>query len=149
VIYVYTLSWFVRFSACLIPNYHAHIWCWLYTLTIRVHMKFLVASCSYDHFILFYTRTHCLHSNHVKRHYYAVRVVCGKQHKTVACPSFRPSVCPVDRQQQRQPTGLLLRSGAGRRYQLRAAATARHADRVNFSQTVRRSNILVHTGYII
>ena len=34
-------------------------------------------------------------------------------HKTVECPSVRPSVCPVDRQQQRRPAGLLLRSGAG------------------------------------
>jgi len=40
----------------------------------------------------------------------------GTRHETVECPSVRPSVCPVDRQQQRRPAGLLLRSDAGNRY---------------------------------
>jgi len=33
----------------------------------------------------------------------SVLTVCGKRHKTVECPSVRPSVCvsPVDRQQLR------------------------------------------------
>jgi len=39
---------------------------------------------------------------------YAVRTVYDKRHKTVV--SVRPSVCPVDRQKQRRPAGLLLRS---------------------------------------
>jgi len=43
-----------------------------------------------------------------------------KRHKTVVCPS----VCPVDRQQQRWPAGLLLRSGVGSRCRLIAAAAA-------------------------
>jgi len=38
--------------------------------------------------------------------------------------SVRPYVCPVDRQQQRRPAGLLLRSGAGSRYRSVAAAAA-------------------------
>jgi len=62
----------------------------------------------------------------------------GKRHKTVECPSVRLSVCPVDRQQQRRPTGLLLRSGAGSRHRSIAAAAARHAGRVNFGPTARR-----------
>jgi len=38
-------------------------------------------------------------------------MLCGKRHKTVKCPSdVRPSVCPVDRQQQRRAAGLLLRA---------------------------------------
>ena len=41
-----------------------------------------------------------------------------------------------------RPAGLLLRSGAGSRYRSIAAAAARHAGRVNFGPTVRRSNIL-------
>ena len=62
--------------------------------------------------------------------------------------------CPVDRQQQRRAAGLLLSSGVGRRdrsiassaaYRLsidirRRPAAARHAGRVNFGPTVRRSN---------
>jgi len=71
---------------------------------------------------------------------YAVSVI-----KTVECPSVRlsapPSVCSVDRQQQRRPAGLLLRSGAGSRYRSIAAAATRHAGCVNFGPTVRRSNI--------
>ena len=35
---------------------------------------------------------------------------------TVGCPSVRPSVSPVGRQQQRRAAGLLLSSGAGDRY---------------------------------
>ena len=62
--------------------------------------------------------------------------------------SVRPSVCPVDRQQQRRPAGLLLRSGAGSRYRSIAAAAARHADRVNSGPTVRGSNILVVTAAV-
>ena len=54
---------------------------------------------------------------------YAVGVVYRKRHKTVECPS----VCPVDRQQQRRQAGLLLRSGAGSRHRSIAAAAARHA----------------------
>jgi len=38
--------------------------------------------------------------------------------------SVRPYVCPVDRQQQQRPAGLLLRSGAGSRYRSVAAAAA-------------------------
>jgi len=30
---------------------------------------------------------------------YAVRMLCGERYKTVECPSIRPSVRPVDRQQ--------------------------------------------------
>ena len=41
----------------------------------------------------------------------AVRIVYGKRLKTVECLTARPSVCPVDRQQQWRPVGLLLRSG--------------------------------------
>ena len=41
----------------------------------------------------------------------------------------RPSVCPVDQQQQRRrPAGLLLRSGAGSRYRSIAAGAARYAN---------------------
>ena len=44
-----------------------------------------------------------------------------KRHKTVACPA----VCPVDRQQQRRPAGLLLSSdAAGNGYRSIAAARA-------------------------
>jgi len=61
--------------------------------------------------------------------------------------SVRPSVGPVDQQQQRWPVGLLLKSVAGSRYRsvaaAAAAAVAQHAGRVNFDPTVRRSNILV------
>ena len=50
----------------------------------------------------------------------------------------------MDRQQQRHPAGLLLRSGARSRYRPIPAAAARHVGRVNFGPTLRRSNILVH-----
>jgi len=73
--------------------------------------------------------------------YYAVRVVCGKRHTTVECPSVCPFVCPVDQQQH----GLLLRSGAGSGHRwIAAAAAAGHAGRVNFGPSLRRSDILVH-----
>jgi len=57
--------------------------------------------------------------------------------------SVRPSVCPVDRQQQRRLAGLLLKSSAGSRYRLIAAAAVRNAGRVNFDPSVRRSIIFV------
>jgi len=41
----------------------------------------------------------------------AVMILYGvpsRVYVTVGCPSTRPSVCPVDRQQQRRPAGLLL-----------------------------------------
>jgi len=71
----------------------------------------------------------------------AVRIVCVVS--VIKRLSFRPSVCPVDRQQQRRPAGLLLRSGAGSRYRSMAAAAVRLAGRVNFGPTVRRSSIIV------
>ena len=58
--------------------------------------------------------------------------------------SVRPSVCPVDRQQQRRPAGLLLSSGACSRYRsVAAAAAARHTGRVNFGPTVWRRHVFV------
>ena len=81
--------------------------------------------------------------------YYAVRIVYGKRHETAECPSVRLPLCPVDRQQQRLPADLLLRSGACRRYRtIAAAAAARHAGRVNSGPTVRRSNVLVSVGVL-
>ena len=79
-----------------------------------------------------------------------VRIVYSKRHKTVECPSVRPSVClsldPQRHQQQQQrPADLLLRSDAYSRYRLIAAAAARHAGRVNFGPTARRSSVLVMT----
>ena len=75
---------------------------------------------------------------------------CGQHAVSVinrSCPSVRRRVSsfvsPVDRQQQRRPAGLLLKSGAGSRYRVIAAATARRAGSVNFGPTVRKSNILV------
>jgi len=64
-----------------------------------------------------------------------------KRHKTTECPSVRLSVCPDDRQQQRRPAGLLLRSGAGSRYRSIVAAAARHVGRVNFDPTVEVQRI--------
>jgi len=70
--------------------------------------------------------------------YYAVHIACGKRHKTVECPSVHQSVCLS----HRWPEGLLLRSGAGTQHiQNKAAASPRHAGRVNFGPTVRRSNV--------
>ena len=75
--------------------------------------------------------------------YYAIRIACGSVIKRSSVhPSVRPSICPVNRQQQRRPAGLLLRSGAGSRHRSIAAAVARHAGRANFGPTLRRSNIL-------
>ena len=45
--------------------------------------------------------------------WYAVRVIKRSSVPPSACSSVRPSVCAIDRQQQRRPAGLLLRSGAG------------------------------------
>jgi len=42
-------------------------------------------------------------------------------HETVKRLSVRPSVCPIDRQQQRREAGLLLSAPAGRRYRSAAA----------------------------
>jgi len=67
----------------------------------------------------------------------------GKNYSYATGSSVRPSVCPVDRQQQRRPAGLLLRSGAGSRYRSIAAAAARYAGRVKCGPTARRSDILV------
>jgi len=76
--------------------------------------------------------------------YYEVRIICSSGVKRSSVrPSVRLSVCPVDRQQQRRPAGLLLRSDAGSRYRPIAAATARPAGRVNVGLIVRESNILV------
>jgi len=58
--------------------------------------------------------------------------------------SVHPSVCPIDRQQQRRAADLLLRSGAGSRY--RSYSCHWQAGRVNFGPTVRRSDILVPYG---
>jgi len=77
--------------------------------------------------------------------YYAVHIVRGHRHNTVEYPSVCPSVCPVDQQQQQRQAGLSLRSGASSRYQLIAAANARHAGRVNVDPTVKRSNIVVRS----
>jgi len=63
--------------------------------------------------------------------------------KTVEYLSVRPSLSPMDRQQQRWLMGLLLRSGLGNGYRSTSAAATRHARRVNFGPTVSRSNILV------
>ena len=70
---------------------------------------------------------------------YAVSISCGKRHIKVESPSVRPSVCPVDRQQQRRAAGLLLRSGAGSRYRSTAAACSRamSAVRVIFGPTAK------------
>jgi len=70
---------------------------------------------------------------------YALRVVCGKRHKTVECSSVRPTVCLSRRSTVTQR----LRSGASSRYRFIAAAAARHTGRENCCATVKRSNILV------
>ena len=64
-------------------------------------------------------------------------IMLNKVHITVGCPSVRPSVCPIDRHQQRLPAGLLLSAqrqgisidscgrraaGAGAQQQMRAAS---------------------------
>ena len=70
---------------------------------------------------------------------YAVRI-CGKRHKTVECLS----VCLYRRLTAAAAAGgFAVEVGPGCRYRSTAAAAARHAGRVNFSPTVRRSNILV------
>jgi len=53
----------------------------------------------------------------------AVVVLAVNVNVTVRCPSFRPSVCPVDRQQQRSATDLLRRSISA----VRARSGRRHA----------------------
>ena len=64
-------------------------------------------------------------------------------------PFVHLSVCPIDRQQQRQAAGgfgFAAEAGHGQRrsrYRSTAAAAVRHADRENFGQSVRRSNALV------
>jgi len=72
--------------------------------------------------------------------YFALRLVglCGRPERHKKRSSVCPSVCPVDRQ-QRRPAGLLLRTDTGSRYRSTAAGVARHAGRVNFGLTVRRS----------
>ena len=59
--------------------------------------------------------------------------------------SVRPSVCLVDRQRQRRPAGLLLRSGAGSIYRSTAAAAARRGPRKFWSECteVQRTDLFV------
>ena len=64
--------------------------------------------------------------------------------------SVRPYVCPVDRQQQQRPAGLLLRSGAGSRYRsVAAAAAAVRAALIFWSDCNDSDNILVKFRVII
>jgi len=78
-----------------------------------------------------------------------VRIVYSKRHKTVECPSARPSVCLSPRSTAASAAAASgFAAEVGRlysRYRSIAAAAARHAGRVNFGPTARRSSVLVMT----
>ena len=68
---------------------------------------------------------------------YAVHTVCGKRHRTIECPSVCLSVC--------LSVPSIFSSSGGLRVCGRGRVRARHADRVNFGPTGRRSSVLVST----
>jgi len=69
--------------------------------------------------------------------FYTVRIICGKRHQTVECPS----VCLSRRSTAAAAVGgFAAEVGHGQQIVPIDAAVARHAGHVNFGPTVRTSN---------
>jgi len=74
-------------------------------------------------------------------------MVCSKCHKTVECPSVRPSVPSIDNSSGGRRVCCWGRARRAADIDRQLPLVVRHAGRVQFGPTVRRFNILVTAGY--